>query len=107
VSFLNSWLKCKQWEIFSGDTKSSATLIQEKIFLIALLEFFPLGEGSCIPILFGFFCFLMIEPQIVNLATLLHLTPPVGFLAMAEKIRSTRGNFAQLTSFQLKYWSAL
>jgi hypothetical protein len=47
------------------------------------------------------------KSKIENLATLLQLTPLVGFLAMAEKIQSTRGNFAQLTSFQLKYWSAL
>jgi hypothetical protein len=40
---------------------------------------------------------------IENLATLLQLTPLEGFLAMAEKIESTRGNFTQLTSFQLKY----
>jgi hypothetical protein len=26
---------------------------------------------------------------------------------MAEKIQSTRGDFTQLTSFQLKYWSVL
>ncbi len=32
------------------------------------------------------------NPKIENLATLLQLTPFVGFLAMAEKIRSTRGN---------------
>jgi hypothetical protein len=28
-----------------------------------------------------------------NLLTLFQLTPLVGFLAMAEKIRNTRGNF--------------
>jgi hypothetical protein len=33
------------------------------------------------------------KPKIENLATLLQLTPLVGFLPMAEKIQSTRGNF--------------
>jgi hypothetical protein len=47
------------------------------------------------------------KSKIENLVTLLQLTPLVGFLAMAEKIRSTRGNFPQLTSFQFKYWSVL
>jgi hypothetical protein len=33
------------------------------------------------------------KSKIENLVTLLQLTPHVGFLAMAEKIRSTRGKF--------------
>jgi hypothetical protein len=33
------------------------------------------------------------KSKIENLVTLPQLTPLVGFLAMAEKIRSTRGNF--------------
>jgi hypothetical protein len=41
--------------------------------------------------------------KVENLVTLLQLTPLAGFPAMAEKIRSTRGNFLQLTSIQLKY----
>jgi hypothetical protein len=38
-----------------------------------------------------------------KIETLLQLTPLVGFLAKAEKIRITRENFPQLTSFQLKF----
>jgi hypothetical protein len=33
------------------------------------------------------------KSKIENLVTLLQLTPLVGFLVMAGKIRSTRGNF--------------
>jgi hypothetical protein len=47
------------------------------------------------------------KSKIENLATLLQLKPLVGFLAKAEKIRSTRGNFPQLTSFQVEFWSVL
>jgi hypothetical protein len=47
------------------------------------------------------------KSKIENLVTLLQLTPLVGFLAMAEKIQSTRGNFPSLVSFQLKYWLVL
>jgi hypothetical protein len=47
------------------------------------------------------------KSKIENLATLLQPTPLIGFLAMAEKIRSTRENFAQLTSFQRQYCSVL
>jgi hypothetical protein len=43
------------------------------------------------------------KSKIENLATLLQLPSLVGFPAMAEKIQSTRGNFTQVTSFQLKY----
>jgi hypothetical protein len=43
------------------------------------------------------------KSKIENLVTLLQLAPLVGFLAMAEKIRSTWGNFPLLTSFYLKY----
>jgi hypothetical protein len=43
------------------------------------------------------------KSKIENLVTLLQLTPLVGFLAMAQKTRSTRGNFPQLTSFHPKY----
>jgi hypothetical protein len=38
--------------------------------------------------------FLKIYRKIENLVTLLQLTPLVGFLAMAEKIQSSRGNFS-------------
>jgi hypothetical protein len=37
------------------------------------------------------------KSKIENLVTLLQLTPLAGFLAMAEKIRSTRENFPYLT----------
>ncbi len=47
------------------------------------------------------------KSKIEKLVTLLQLTPFVEFLAKAGKIRSTRENFPQLTSFQLKYLSVL
>jgi hypothetical protein len=47
------------------------------------------------------------KSKIENLVTLLKLTPFVGFLAIAEKIHSTQGNFPSLTSFQHKHWSLL
>jgi hypothetical protein len=38
------------------------------------------------------------KSQFENLVTLLQLTPPVGFLPMAEKIRNARKNFPSLAS---------
>jgi hypothetical protein len=43
------------------------------------------------------------KSKIENLATLLQFPSLAGFPAMAEKIQSTRGNFTQVTSFQVKY----